>query len=196
MLLKISPELVSVKNHKGKTPLFLACEYGKLTMVTLLLQHQANVGFVHPAWGSIAQATAWSGVSEILKLVARGGAPVHASGGCYGNLLDTALGGCDGLTIVTALRLGAEVFLPREPLKMPAMGGRPALYPLSRGTMMQSSKKLPRDYREASDVESMDASPESAPPGLRFLLKRFPGASLSLLNRIHKATIRSCEILN
>ena len=67
------------KKDYGETPLYVACERGRLEVVKLLLEHNANVN-LKSRYGSPIQAAAEMGHEEIVKLLLARGAKVEAKG--------------------------------------------------------------------------------------------------------------------
>ena len=185
-LLVRDPQIVNSQNHRGKSPLFLACEYGQEATIAVLVENGAALDFMHPTWGSIPQAAAWSANSRALeRVINRYNANLPR--GCYGRLLDAAIAGGDERTILMTLIQGAEIWLPCEPLRIPAMGMRPAVYPIPPTTPMTPWRR--RDSRRIQQTCSITPKDTGAPL-LRRLSNVFPHGSQSMIERLEKAVSR------
>lgn len=109
-------------NHREKTPLFLASERGDIGMIKILLSHSSNLDVLHPVWGSCLQAAAWSGSLISFEYLLGHGFEMNADAGCYGRTLDAAIAGGNSHIVISALRQGAEVWMPTEKASVASLG--------------------------------------------------------------------------
>ena len=120
------PSLTQNPNHRGKSPLFLACENGHHEIIKILIRRNPLGDAVHPVWGSYLQAAAWSGDFQSFKFLLSAGFSLNKQGGCYGRVLDAAIAGGNEKIVALALREGATVWLAPDPLEIPFLGRKAA----------------------------------------------------------------------
>lgn len=105
-------QLVNSRNYRGKSCLYLACEYGHDEIVTTFTRSGAVVDAGHGRWGSDLHAAASSGLLSIFSKMLAYGALVNPREGFYGRTIDAAIRGGNPAIVTHALKAGAEVWLP------------------------------------------------------------------------------------
>ena len=179
------PSLIDHANHRGKSPLFLACENGHTDIVNQLVRYKAPVNAFHPIWGSCLQGAAWAGSLQSFQLLLSRGASINMNGGCYGRVLDAAMTGGNESVVAAALRGGAEVWLAATPRQIPSLGKDwGPLIPVKKkvlGNRISEFERWVRKSRQPSDVRNLDNT-------------RSEG-QLSFINRIYLANARRSQLL-
>lgn len=192
-LAALDSRVIHAYNHRGKSPLFLACENGNSSIVRALVEHQVAVGFEHPIWGSALQAAAWAGDFKSFRLLLQRGAPINSPEGVYGRLIDAAVIGGDERVVTYALSNGADVWLPRAPRRVPAMGKRPPAFPPSRRKAMGASidQALANHSWKA---KSRDVAVRRVTPDVDLVKRLFPSGYEPFIDRIQKANLRRHQL--
>lgn len=198
-LLNHDPQSVNANNHRGKSPLFLACEHGHKKLAQILVQSKAALDFQHSTWGTVFQAAAYTGDPSMFDYLLGTRALVkttskkidlNAPGGCYGHLLDAAINGGDEQIITSAIRQGIDICLPVETQEIPAMGARFAL--LSLPKKLARKNEYGHQLWKAKGKESYPEQQHLDPHHLQAL---FPMGHKSFLHRLQLGNLRRRQIL-
>ena len=182
---------VNLRNYKGKSCLYLACENGLGKIVNTLSRSLAIMDAQHDRWGSDLHAAASSGLLTSFVKMLECGAQVNTPAGFYGRTIDAAIRGGNSAIVTEALKAGAEVWLPATAALTRPVKGRSSSVRL---TDNSSSETLSEEDSVLGDsgqnivirlgVPSL-CNKDSTPP-----------EHYDLLERLCKASLRRRELLN
>ena len=182
---------LNLRNRRGKSCLYLACENGHEVVVVTLRYFGALVDAGHGRWGSDLHAAASSGLSPIFSMILLDGAQVNPSDGLYGRTIEAAIHGGNPAIVADALKAGAEVWLPSTDAPVrPRQRRLKSLYYAE----ISSSDTLSDEDSVSSDT-TQDFIAHSGVPGLGNK-DATPPEHRDLLERLHKANRRRRELLN
>ena len=182
----------NVRNYRGKSCLYLACENGHDKIVTALIRLRAFiVDAGHGRWGSDLHAAASSGLSPIFEKILAYSAQVNPPEGFYGRTIDAAIRGGNPAIVTHALKAGAEVWLPSTAAPIQPRDRRSrSLHP----TELSSSSTL-SDEDSVLGGSTEDLVTPFGVPGLGNK-DSTPPERYELLDRLRKASLRRRELLN
>ena len=184
-------KIVNLRNRRGKSCLYLACENGHEEVVVTLRHFGALVDAGHGRWGSDLHAAASSGLSPIFSMILLDGAQVNPSDGLYGRTIEAAIHGGNPAIVADALKAGAEVWLPSTDAPVrPRQRRLKSLY----STKISSSDSL-SDEDSVSSNTTQDFVAHSGVPGLGNK-DATPPEHRDLLERLRRASLRRRELLN
>ena len=183
---------VNVRNYRGKSCLYLACENGHDRSVTvLIILRAAIVDAGHGRWGSDLHAAASSGHLGIFVSMLNCGAQVNTPEGFYGRTIDAAIRGGNPAIVTHALRAGAEVWLPATAALIRPVKGR--------SSSVHSTDNSPSKTLSEEDSVQGDSTQDLVIPfGVPGLDNKdsTPPEHYYLLERLHRACLRRRELLN
>ena len=110
-LVRYDRKLTGVRNHRGKSCLYLACEHGNRDVVRTLIENGADVDQCSDHWGTGLQAAASSGNLETFEEMLQRGASVNLPINSHGRTLDAAISGANAGIVMRALEEGVDVCL-------------------------------------------------------------------------------------
>ena len=183
--------IVNLRNYRGKSCLYLACENGHEKVVNTLRRFGALVDAGHERWGSDLHAAASSGLVVIFSNMILAGAQVNLSDGLYGRTIEAAIRGGNSAIVTRALEAGAEVWLPST--DAPVRPRQRRLRSLC-STEISSSDTLSDEDSVLSD-STQDLVAHSVMPSLGNKASAPPEPS-DLLERLRRASLRRRELLN
>ena len=184
-------QTVNLRNYKGKSCLYLACENGLGKIVNTLGRSLAIMDAQHEQWGSELHAAASSGLLTSFVTMLECGAHVNTPTGFYGRTIDAAIRGGNPAIVTHALKAGAEVWLPATAALTRPIKGRSSSVHL---TDNSSSEKL----SEEDSVLGDSGQDIVTPLGVPGLCNKdcTPPEHYDLLERLWKASLRRRELLN
>ena len=184
-------QIVSPRNYRGKSCIYLACENGQDEILDALICSRAIVDAAHVRWGSDLHAAASSGLLTTFVKMLECGAEVNTPEGFYGRTIDAAIRGGNPALVTYALKVGAEVWLP------------------STAAPIQPRKRRSKSLRSIETSSSETLSEEASvlddprqdlvtPIGVPCLGNRddTPPERYDLLERLRQASLRRRELLN
>ena len=184
-------QTVNLRNYKGKSCLYLACENGLGKIVNTLGRSLTIMDAQHERWGSDLHAAASSGLLTSFMKMLECGAHVNTPAGFYGRTIDAAIRGGNPAIVTHALKAGAEVWLPATAaLTRPIKGRSSSVH----STDNSSSETL----SEADSVLGDSGQDIVTPLGVPGLCNKdsTPPEHYDLLERLWKASLRRREVLN
>ncbi len=183
--------IVNLRNYRGKSCLYLACENGQDKIINALIHSRAMVDAGHRRWGSDLHAAASTGLLTTFVKMLEYGAQVNTPEGFYGRTIDAAIRGGDPDLVTYALKIGAEVWLPSTAAPIQPRRRRSRSL---RSIEISSSETL---SEEASVLEDprQDLVTSIGVPCLGNKHDTPPG-HYDLLERLRKASLRRRELLN
>lgn len=184
-------QIVLPRNYKGKSCLYLACEYGHSKIVNTLSRSLAIGEAQHERWGSELHAAASSGLLTSFVEMLECGAQVNTPAGFYGRTIDAAIRGGNSVIVAHALKAGAEVWLPvAATLIRPIKGCSGSVHSTGNSSNETSSQE---------DLGLGDSRQDIVTPlGVPSLVNKdsTPLEHYDLLERLCKASLRRRELLN
>ena len=185
-------QIVNLRNYKGKSCLYLACENGHGKIVNTLSSHSlAIMDAQHERWGSDLHAAASSGLLTSFVKMLECGAQVNTPAGFYGRTIDAAIRGGNPAIVTHALKAGAEVWLPATAALIRPIKRRSSSV---HSTDNSSSETLSEEDSVLGDSKQDIVTPRGV-PGLGNK-DSTPPEHYDLLERLCKASLRRRELLN
>ena len=180
---------VNLRNYKGKSCLYLACENGLEHVVDTLSRSLATMDAQHERWGSDLHAAAASGLLTSFVMMLECGAQVNTPAGFYGRTIDAAIRGGNSAIVTKALKAGAEVWLPSPdaPIRPRKRGSRtvPSTETSSSETMSDEDSVFSDLGQDFFTFVGLTSNKDLTSPGHG-----------DLLDRLYKASLRRRELLN
>ena len=184
-------QTVNLRNYRGKSCLYLACENGHEKIVTALDRSRAIVDAGHERWGSDLHAAAFSGLSTIFEQMLVCGAQVNPPEGFHGRTIDAAIRGGNPAIVARALEAGAEVWVPSTDAP---------IRPRKRRSMALPSTEIASSGTSTDEDSGLGDSTENliTPFGVPGLGNKdsTPPQHNNLLERLRKAGRRRRELLD
>ena len=182
---------VGLRNYKGKSWLYLACENGHGEIVNTLSHSLAFRDAYHERWGSELHAAASSGLLTAFKKMLECGAQVNTPAGFYGRTIDAAIHGGNSLIVAHALEAGAEVWLPATAA---------SIRPIRGCSGSVDSTSTPSNETLSAEDSGLGDSRQGivAALGVPTIANKdsTPPDHYDLLERLRKASLRRRQLLN